>query len=201
MEKPMPTFPLPFRPKDDYHKGGLRFGAGRNHGHRAHAACDLIAPPETEIYAVEDGTVVKGPYGFYHNGVQAIEFELKSSGRIVRYCEIKGMAPGIHVGKPVKEGQLIAFVGMMNDSSMLHFEMYEGTETGDLTNRSNKSYPLLPKAQEFQRRKDLIDPTAYLDSCTVNNVLAAAYAAAHAVHHGAGHHGAGHHKKHSHPAR
>jgi murein DD-endopeptidase MepM/ murein hydrolase activator NlpD len=159
----MATFPLPFRPKEDYHKGGRKFGAGREGGGRKHAACDLIAPKGTEIYAVEDGVVVRGPYDFYH-GTDAIEFKLKSSGRIVRYCEIKGLARGVHVGSKLKEGDPIAFVGKMYRDSMLHFEMYEGTATGGLSDRSNKPY---------NRRKDLMDPTEYLDACILRNVLTA----------------------------
>jgi len=60
--------------------------------------------------STEDGEVVRGPYAFYH-GTDAIEFKLTSSGRIVRYGEIKSAAPGVHVGTKLKEGDLIAFVG------------------------------------------------------------------------------------------
>jgi murein DD-endopeptidase MepM/ murein hydrolase activator NlpD len=159
----MPTFPLPFRPKHDYHTGGRKFGAARDGGNRKHAGCDLIAPKGTEIYAVEDGEVVRGPYPFYH-GTDAIEFKLSASGRIVRYCEISGVAKGVHVGSKVKEGDLIAYVGKMYKSSMLHLEMYEGTATGNLTDRSNKG---------FQRRKDLMNPTEYLDNAMLWNEVAA----------------------------
>jgi murein DD-endopeptidase MepM/ murein hydrolase activator NlpD len=157
----MPTFPLPFIPKLDYKTAGRKFGAGREGGGRKHAACDLIAPKGTEIYAVEDGEVVRGPYDFYH-GTDAIEFKLTGSGRIVRYCEIKGVAKGVGVGSKLKEGDVIAYVGKMYKDSMLHFELYEGTATGRLSDKSNKPY---------NRRKDLIDPTDYLDSCTLKNVL------------------------------
>src|ERR1700681_3801500 len=102
MENSMPTFPLPFRPKQDYHKGRLRFGADRDGGARKHAGCDLIAPKGTEIHAVEDGEVVRGPYPFYH-GTDAIEFKLTSSGRIVRYGEIRSAAPGVKVGSRLNE--------------------------------------------------------------------------------------------------
>ena len=51
----------------------------------------------------------------------------------MRYCEIKGVAPGIKLGSTLIEGELIAYVGKMYVDSMLHFEMYEGTETGSLT--------------------------------------------------------------------
>jgi murein DD-endopeptidase MepM/ murein hydrolase activator NlpD len=157
----MPTFPLPFRPELSYKTGGRKFGAGREGGGRKHAACDLVVPKGTEIYAVEDGEVVRGPYDFYH-GTDAIEFKLTGSGRIVRYCEIKGVADGVHVGKKLKEGDVIAYVGKMWKDSMLHFEMYEGTAEGPLKDKSNKPY---------KRRKDLMDPTQYLDDCTLKNVL------------------------------
>jgi murein DD-endopeptidase MepM/ murein hydrolase activator NlpD len=159
----MPTFPLPFKPKQDYHRGGVSFGWKRDGGARKHAACDLIAPKGTEIYAVEDGEVVSKPYPFYH-GTFALEFKLTASGRIVRYGEISKAAKGVAVGSKLKEGDVIAYVGKMYKSSMLHFEMYEGTAAGGLTDRSNPP---------FQRRKDLMNPTDYLDSCTPYNVLAA----------------------------
>jgi murein DD-endopeptidase MepM/ murein hydrolase activator NlpD len=159
----MPTFPLPFRPELSYKTGGRKFGAGREGGGRKHAACDLVVPKGTEIYAVEDGEVIRGPKHFYH-GTDAIEFKL-TDGRIVRYCEIKGVPQGVQVGTKLKEGDVIAYVGKMYKDSMLHFELYDGTATGKLTNRSNKPY---------ERRKDLIDPTDYLDSCTLKNVLTTA---------------------------
>jgi murein DD-endopeptidase MepM/ murein hydrolase activator NlpD len=159
----MPTFPLPFRPKEDYHPSGKHkryYGAKRDG--RLHAACDLIAPEDTQIYAVEDGMVVRfSDKKFYHN-TGAVEFKLKS-GHIVRYCEIKGLASGVHVGNTLKEGDPIALVGKMYHDSMLHFEMYEGTAHGRLTNDS----------QPYHRRKDLMDPTEYLDKCVLRNVLMA----------------------------
>ena len=174
----MPTFPLPFRPKEDYHphhKHKRYFGAPRDGGHRTHAGCDLIAPKDTLICAVEDGHVVRFSMKFYR-GTGAVEFKLKS-GPIVRYCEIEGLAPGVHIGSKLKEGDPVAFVGKMFKDSMLHFELYEGAAHGSLSNES----------KPYHRRKDLIDPTEYLDNCTVRNVLAAKHEshAATAAAHGA----------------
>lgn len=149
----MATFPLSFIPTASYKTGGRRFGANRDDGKRKHAACDLIAPKGTEIYAVEKGKVTYGPYLFYR-GTYAIEFTL-DSGKVVRYCEIEKVASGVTVGTVLEEGSLIAYVGKMYVSSMLHFELYEGTGAGSLTVRSNPPY---------QRRSDLLDPTDYLDS-------------------------------------
>ncbi|HSA47984.1 MAG TPA: M23 family metallopeptidase [Candidatus Competibacteraceae bacterium] len=155
----MATFPLPFKPKLSYHEGGRRFGANRDGSKRKHAACDLIAAKGTEIYAVENGQVAYGPYLFYR-GTYAIEFRL-DSGKVVRYCEIEKVATGVAVGSKLTEGTLIAYVGKMYVDSMLHFELYDGTGSGPLTVRSNPPY---------QRRSDLINPTDYLDGCTLRAV-------------------------------
>jgi murein DD-endopeptidase MepM/ murein hydrolase activator NlpD len=151
----MPTFPLPSVPTQSYSTGPRRFGSPRS-GNRLHAGCDLIAAEGTEIRAVEAGVVVRGPYPFYH-GTHAIE--VRHGTRIVRYCEIRGTAEGLGVGSAVSEGQVIAYVGRMYRDSMLHFEMYEGTATGQLTQRSNPPY---------QRRSDLMNPTDYLDRCAAS---------------------------------
>jgi hypothetical protein len=41
--------------------------------------------------------------------------------------------------------------------SMLHLELFASTAQGPLTDRNH---------QPFMRRADLVDPTAFLDSCT-----------------------------------
>jgi murein DD-endopeptidase MepM/ murein hydrolase activator NlpD len=154
----MSTFPLPFRPALPYNTGGRRFGADRDNG-RKHAACDMIVPLGTAIYAVADGTVVQPAYDFYR-GTKAIEVD--HGGFLVRYCEIKSAILGLTTGVAVKEGDVIAYVGKMYVDSMLHFEMYskEGGATGGLTVRAN-----LP----FQRRSDLVDPTSFLDAAALRS--------------------------------
>jgi len=147
-------FPLPFLPKLDWHSGpagGKRyFGAPRDNG-RKHAACDLIAPKGTEIFAVDEGIVINGPYHFY-NGTDALE--VKHRFFIVRYGEILRASAGIRIGSKVTQGEVIAYVGKMHHDAMLHFEMYDGSGSGPLTVRPRKPY---------ERRSDLIDPTPYLD--------------------------------------
>ncbi len=151
MAGPPFVFPFGFIPSPSYSNGGRRFGARRNDG-RLHAACDLIAPRGTEIFAVTAGTVTRGPYAFYH-GTEAIE--VNHGTFVARYCEIDDAADGVSVGSTVEAGQVIAHVGQMYHSSMLHFEMYAGTAVGGLTNRRNPPY---------QRRSDLLDPTPYLNT-------------------------------------
>ena len=147
-------FPLAFVPKDCFFSGGRRFGADREGGKRKHAACDLIAPVGTPIYAIRDGVVVIEAGTYFYHGTRSLAVK-HSDGVIVRYCEIAKAAPGLRLGSPVSSGQIIAYVGKMFHLSMLHFELYKGTGDGPLTNKSNKP---------FQRRSDLIDPTQLLKS-------------------------------------
>ncbi len=155
----MAKFPLAARPKESYHENPRNFGALRDHGARKHAGCDLYAPPGTPIRAMEDGVVIRGPYLFY-DVVFAIEVQHPSG--IIRYGEISKVAEGVKVGSQVKAGQVIAYVGKMVTvpQSMLHLEMYSNAADvkTQLTDRTRAG---------FQRRKDLIDPTAFLDAAEV----------------------------------
>jgi murein DD-endopeptidase MepM/ murein hydrolase activator NlpD len=143
-------FPLASVPTFSYKTGGRRFGAPR--GNRLHAGCDLIVPLGTEIYAVANGRVIRGPYDFTTN---VVALEINHFDFIVRYGEMKRGSCALRPGGLVEEGDLIGLVGKMVADSMLHFEMYSG-ELGlaPLTVRGKAPY---------QRRDDLIDPTEYLD--------------------------------------
>ena len=142
------VFPLRARPAISYET----FGLGRG---RKNAGCDLYAPEGTEILAIEDGTIIQGPYYFF-DGTYALEVE-HDSGYVVRYGEIRQKVPrGITVGSRVSQGQVIAYVGFLVQLklSMLHFEMYDGSKTG----------PLTQSIGSYRRRSDLIDPTPFLNA-------------------------------------
>jgi murein DD-endopeptidase MepM/ murein hydrolase activator NlpD len=151
----MGLFPLQSRPVESYRDRPRSFGSPRSNGARKHAGCDLYAPAGAEVLAVEDGTVLRGPYRFY-DVVQALE--VKHTCGLIRYGEISHAAEGIAAGVAVKAGQVIGYVGKMQTvaQSMLHFEMFAGTGQGPLTDRNRAP---------FMRRSDLVDPTALLDSC------------------------------------
>ena len=85
--------------------------------------------------------------------------EVRHASGIVRYGEISHAAEGIAAGAEVKAGQVLGYVGKMQTvaQSMLHLELFAGTEQGPLTDRGRAP---------FMRRGDLVDPTAFLDSCT-----------------------------------
>jgi murein DD-endopeptidase MepM/ murein hydrolase activator NlpD len=97
---------------------------------------------------------VRACYPFY-DVVFALEVK-SADGRIIRYGEISGAAPGLVLGSQVAAGQLIARVGKMEHiaQAMLHLEVYAGTGSGPLTDRQRPP---------FMRRADLVDPTDLLD--------------------------------------
>ena len=153
-------FPFKFMPKASYKGGHRYFGAPRDHGRRKHAGCDLLAPVGTPVFAVAPGIIIthKDFYlGTWYLAVDHDEF-------VVRYGEIdKKLPSGIRVGSRVQAGTLIAQVGCMKGtkSSMLHFEMYSGAESGNLTVKGKAG-------GAFQRRADLMDPTPYLDTAVLD---------------------------------
>ena len=143
------VFPLRNRVQHSYVSHGRGFGALRNWG-RLHAGVDLLSDPGTEVRAVADGTILQ--YYEFYEGTYALEVDHKNF--VVRYGEIFAKAGYKRRGK-VSSGEVIAEVGLMypSYSSMLHFEMYKGTEQGPLTQGVNHPY---------QRRKDLVNPTRFI---------------------------------------
>jgi murein DD-endopeptidase MepM/ murein hydrolase activator NlpD len=187
----MATFPLAHVPAESYQSGGLSFGNERDW--QLHAACDLLAPAGTEIYAVEDGVVWYGPKSFFLSGPQhwdadqkksvcndgetcimTYELAVVHSTFIVRYGEVGMRHPKEVVpGASVSEGQLIAWVGAQSVHTMLHFEMYSDVnDLAPLTQKDNKKYVNIPTAKgkkSYMRRKDLMDPTFFLNNCFIKD--------------------------------
>lgn len=152
------VFPLFQPPLDSYRTGGRYFGAPRTH--RLHAACDLLNPHQARIRAVADGVVIQSPYDFYL-GTNALEIHHPGVG-VVRYGEIDPRRT-VHLkaGDHVHGGDVIAYVGRLNGTgaSMLHFELYSGSASGQLTVLGNPPY---------QRRRDLVNPTSFIDKLLKN---------------------------------
>lgn len=155
-------FPLDHIPDLSWETGMGSFGSRRGGGRRAHAACDLYAPSGTIIYAITDGSVIRGPYSFYA-GTYALEIDHGSF--IARYGEIQS-ATFVRQGDRVRAGQRIArvghLIGITVPEDMLHLELYGKTASGPLTvpaSESKRTSGGIP----FLRRRDLIDPTPKLN--------------------------------------
>ena len=152
----MATFPLGFRPTFSYRDGPRCYGAARAGGRR-HAGCDLYAPVGSPVLAISDGTVRRGPYDFYA-GTMALEVD--HGEFYARYGEIGAVAAGIAAGAPVREGQVIAYVGKLSTmaQAMLHLECYRAAPDGPLTDRDNPPW---------MRRQGHFDPADLLDGARV----------------------------------
>jgi murein DD-endopeptidase MepM/ murein hydrolase activator NlpD len=85
------------------------------------------------VFAIDDG-VVETPSTLFYRGTDYVAIRHRN-GRVVRYCEILRHDSVLRKGSIVVAGQVIGHVGKMFVDSMLHFELYEGTENGPLTQR------------------------------------------------------------------
>lgn len=157
-------FPFALAAVADWLHAPRSFGARRSGGRRAHAGCDLYAPVGRAIHAVKAGTVLRDPYDFY---AETDALEIDHGDFILRYGEIQ---PGctLRRGDQVTGGQIIARVGRLVGidvpSAMLHLEMYAGTAEGPLSVREPAMSARSPDGVPFMRRRDLMDPTPYLNA-------------------------------------
>jgi len=106
-------------------KGG--FEEGRDAGGRPHEAVDILAPRNTPIRAVEDGTIAK-LFTSKAGGTTIYQFD--PSGRFCYYyAHLERYAPGLHDGQHVSQGEVIGFVGTSGNAPAntphLHFAVFE----------------------------------------------------------------------------
>ena len=151
-------FPLEQRPPVSYKGGGRQFGANRSKG-RKHAGIDLYAPVGTPVRAMADGKVVQ-VYAFYL-GTWVIEVD--HGDFIARYGEVKPTGLKVKGNQEVKRGQLLGQVGKLQGlkSSMLHLEMYSSNKSPKVEGLTLRGKP------PYQRRSDLMDPTASIDKAVM----------------------------------
>jgi murein DD-endopeptidase MepM/ murein hydrolase activator NlpD len=111
---------------------GARITSGfgmRNHpilGYsKMHKGVDFGVPPGTPIQAAGDGTVeMAGPFGAYGNYVRLRH----GNGYGTAYAHMSRIAPGIHTGRHVGQGQIIGYVGATGRATgpHLHYEVLVG---------------------------------------------------------------------------
>ncbi|MFS0915937.1 stalk domain-containing protein [Brevibacillus sp. 179-C 1.1 NHS] len=106
---------FPFHGNSWYEPYGDSFGSDRewtesNSGNvRRHEGIDIMAPKGTPIYSVSDGTINKVGWNTY--GGWRVNITDKNGQYRMYYAHLQAYAPGLHVGKAIKAGQLIGFVG------------------------------------------------------------------------------------------
>ncbi|MFK7766475.1 MAG: peptidoglycan-binding protein [Mariniblastus sp.] len=160
-------FPFKSMSNWSYKTSYRAFGSNRSNGTRAHAACDIYFPQGTHIHAITDGVVIEGPYAFYA-GTYAIEIDHGSF--TARYGEVQQNAQ-VAKGDQVTAGQHIAqvghLIGINVPSDMLHLELYSGAGSGPLS-VSGAGGKVHTNGLPFRRRRDLLNPTSYLDRWSSN---------------------------------
>jgi len=105
-------------------KGGF---AEHRTGHE-HEAVDILAPRNTPIHAVEDGTIAK--LFFSKGGGGNTIYEFDPSGRLsYYYAHLERYADGLHDGQKISKGDVIGYVGTSGNAPPntphLHFAVYE----------------------------------------------------------------------------
>lgn len=102
----------------------------RRGGGRSHEAIDILAPMNTPVVAVEDGTVARLFYS-KAGGITIYQFD-PSERFCYYYAHLDHYAPNLREGQRVKKGQVIGYVGISGnapkDTPHLHFAVFRLTD-------------------------------------------------------------------------
>ncbi len=94
---------------------------------RRHEALDVLAPRNTPVIAVEDGTVAK-LFVSEAGGLTVYQFD-PTSQYAYYYAHLERYADGLKEGAPLKRGQVIGYVGTTGnaprDTPHLHFAIFK----------------------------------------------------------------------------
>jgi murein DD-endopeptidase MepM/ murein hydrolase activator NlpD len=89
---------------------------------RQHAGVDYVAPRGTPVEAVADGRVVSAGWS---GGYGRLVVVGHAEGYQTRYGHLSGFAKGIRSGAPVRQGQVVGYVGStgLSTGPHLHYEV------------------------------------------------------------------------------
>jgi murein DD-endopeptidase MepM/ murein hydrolase activator NlpD len=108
-------------------RGG--FDERRDASGRPHEAVDMLAPRNTPVHAVEDGTIAKL---FVSKAGGNTIYQFDPSGRVCYYyAHLERYADGLRDGAAIARGDVIGFVGTSGNAPAntphLHFAIFELT--------------------------------------------------------------------------
>jgi murein DD-endopeptidase MepM/ murein hydrolase activator NlpD len=99
-------------------------------GSRRHEAIDILAPRNTPIRAVEDGTIAK-LFLSKAGGITIYQFD-PGKDFCYYYAHLERYADGLHEGQTIEKGQVIGYVGTSGNAPKntphLHFAIFRLTE-------------------------------------------------------------------------
>jgi murein DD-endopeptidase MepM/ murein hydrolase activator NlpD len=99
----------------------------RRSGGRAHEAVDLLAPRNTPVHAVDDGSVAK-LFTSAAGGITVYQFD-PTKQFCYYYAHLERYAPGLRDGQPIARGDVIGYVGTTGNAPPntphLHFAIFE----------------------------------------------------------------------------
>ena len=97
---------------------------------RRHEAIDILAPRNTPVLAVEDGTIAR-LFTSKAGGLTVYQFD-PSSTYAYYYAHLERYAPGLTDGDRVRRGQVLGYVGTSGnappDTPHLHFAIFKLTD-------------------------------------------------------------------------
>ncbi len=97
---------------------------------RKHEALDILAPRNTPVRAVEDGTIARLFYS-KAGGITVYQFD-PTATFCYYYAHLERYADGLREGSPVRRGQTIGYVGTSGNAPKttphLHFAVFRLTE-------------------------------------------------------------------------
>jgi murein DD-endopeptidase MepM/ murein hydrolase activator NlpD len=102
-------------------------GFAERRGNRPHEAVDILAPRNTPVHAVTDGTIAK-LFVSKAGGITVYQFD--PSGQLAYYyAHLERYADGLHEGQSVKKGDVIGYVGTSGNAPPgtphLHFGVFQ----------------------------------------------------------------------------
>ena len=108
----------------------VRSFGDRRGSDRQHEAIDILAPRNTPVYAVEDGSIAKIFYS-KAGGITVYQFDPRESYAYY-YAHLERYAAGLKDGDRVKRGDVIGYVGTSGNAPPatphLHFAIFKLTD-------------------------------------------------------------------------
>lgn len=111
----------------------LRSSFGESRGSsRRHEAIDILAPRDTPVLAVDDGTVAR-LFESHAGGTTIYQFDV-TGAYVYYYAHLERYAEGLAEGGQLRRGQVIGYVGTSGNAPKgtphLHFAIFKVTEPG-----------------------------------------------------------------------